>query len=137
VKRFFKNAFFAPSRGSKTIVRTALDTSRSTSVASHTNGMSRDEGRLFSADIASRTVESIIALDTEWPLRALYFTTLLICLTGIAAIFVVKVDVSAMGEGLIRPLTDKIEITSPLAGQVVEVIGKADLRVNRGDRLMV
>jgi len=49
----------------------------------------------------------------------------------------VKVDVSAMGEGLIRPLTDKIEITSPLAGQVVEVIGKADLRVNRGDRLMV
>ena len=42
-----------------------------------------------------------------------------------------------MGAGLIRPLTDKMEIAAPLAGQVVEVIGRTDLRVKRGDRLMV
>ena len=97
----------------------------------------RDERHLFSGDIVAHTVESIVALDTEWRLRALYFTTLLICVAAIAAIFVVKVDVSAMGAGLIRPLTDKMEIAAPLAGQVVEVIGRTDLRVKRGDRLMV
>lgn len=97
----------------------------------------RDERHLFSGDIVAHTVESIVALDTEWRLRTLYFTTLLICVAAIAAIFIVKVDVSAMGAGLIRPLTDKMEIAAPLAGQVVEVIGRTDLRVKRGDRLMV
>jgi multidrug resistance efflux pump len=102
-----------------------------------TEDANRDERHLFSGDIVAHTVESIVALDTEWRLRALYFTTLLICVAAIAAIFVVKVDVSAMGAGLIRPLTDKMEIAAPLAGQVVEVIGRTDLRVKRGDRLMV
>jgi HlyD family secretion protein len=102
-----------------------------------TSGPESDERQLFSADIVAHTVESIVALDTEWRLRALYFTTLLICVAAIAAIFVVKVDVSAMGAGLIRPLTDKMEISSSLAGQVVEIIGRADLRVKRGDRLIV
>jgi multidrug resistance efflux pump len=106
-------------------------------MAAPTNSSDSDERQLFSGDIVAHTVESVVALDTEWRLRALYFTTLLICVAAIAAIFVVKVDVSAMGAGLIRPLTDKMEITSPLAGQVVEIIGRADLRVERGDRLMV
>jgi multidrug resistance efflux pump len=103
----------------------------------NTEDANRDERHLFSGDIVAHTVESIVALDTEWRLRALYFTTLLICVAAIAAVFVVKVDVSAMGAGLIRPLTDKMEIAAPLAGQVVEVIGRTDLRVKRGDRLMV
>ena len=64
------------------------------------NGSDNDDRQLFSGDIVAHTVESIIALDTEWRLRALYFTTLLICVAAIAAIFVVKVDVSAMGAGL-------------------------------------
>ena len=101
------------------------------------NDSDNDDRQLFSGDIVAHTVESIVALDTEWRLLALYFTTLLICVAAIAAIFVVKVDVSAMGAGLIRPLTDKMEIAAPLAGQVVEVIGRTDLRVKRGDRLMV
>lgn len=36
----------------------------------------RDERHLFSGDIVAHTVESIVALDTEWRLRTLYFTTL-------------------------------------------------------------
>ncbi|HEY5704170.1 MAG TPA: hypothetical protein VIS96_01195, partial [Terrimicrobiaceae bacterium] len=106
-------------------------------MAAGTDETNREERQLFSGDIVAHTVESIVALDTEWRLRTLYFTTLLICVAAIAAIFVVKVDVSAMGAGLIRPLTDKMEISSPLAGQVVEIVGRTDLRVKRGDRLMV
>ena len=106
-------------------------------MGSQPNNSDSDDRQLFSGDIVAHTVESIVALDTEWRLRALYFTTLLICVAAIAAVFVVKVDVSAMGAGLIRPITDKMEIAAPLAGQVVEVIGRTDLRVKRGDRLMV
>ncbi len=106
-------------------------------MATPTNGSGSDDRELFSGEIVAHTVESIVALDTEWRLRALYFTTLLICIAAIAAVFVVKVDVSAMGAGLIRPLTDKMEISAPLAGQVVEIVGRTDLRVKRGDRLMV
>lgn len=106
-------------------------------MAAGTDETNSEERQLFSGDIVAHTVESIVALDTEWRLRTLYFTTLLICVAAIAAIFVVKVDVSAMGAGLIRPLTDKMEISSPLAGQVVEIVGRTDLRVKRGDRLMV
>ena len=76
----------------------------------------RHERHLCSGDIVAHTVESIVALDTEWRLRALYFTTLLICVAAIAAIFVVKVDVSAMGAGLIRPLTDKMGPFAILSG---------------------
>jgi acetyl/propionyl-CoA carboxylase alpha subunit len=96
-----------------------------------------DERHLLPGEIVSRTVESIVAQATEWRLRTLYFTTLIICLAGIASVFIVRVDVSAMGAGLIRPATDKIELTAPVAGQVIEVSGKTDLRVRHGDKPVV
>ena len=88
------------------------------------NDSDNDDRQLFSGDIVAHTVESIVALDTGWRLLALYFTTLLICVAAIAAIFVVKVDVSAMGAGLIRPLTDKMEITAPLGEKSWRSLGE-------------
>lgn len=72
-------------------------------MAAGTDETNSEERWLFSGDIVAHTVESIVALDTEWRFRTFYFTTLLICVAAIATIFVVKVDVSAMGAGLIRP----------------------------------
>jgi hypothetical protein len=68
-------------------------------VGTEPNDSNNDDRQLFSGDIVAHTVESIVAPDAEWRLRALYFTTLLICVAAIVAVFVVKVDVSAMGAG--------------------------------------
>lgn len=92
--------------------------------------------RLYAADAVQDSLESLFA--AHGPQRShIYWCILLGVAAGLAALPLVKVEVSVRAQGMVRPQTERAELKSAVAGHITEVLARDNDAVHAGQPLLV
>jgi len=67
----------------------------------------------------------------------IYNTVLFAVISCFIALFFINVDVGVRGSGVLRPLQERVIITSPVDGKIVRFLVAANQNVKQGDTLLV
>lgn len=95
-----------------------------------------NQARLHAAEVARDSLESLIA--THGPQRShIYWSILLGVVAGLAALPLVKVEVSVRAPGMVRPQTERAELKSAVAGHLAQVLVRDNDAVQAGQPLLV
>jgi len=87
------------------------------------------------AILAGDTVESLHALHGK-PRALIWWLVLLGCAAGLAALPLVKIDVTVRAPGLVRPATERVELRAPLGGRIARVLARENDAVAAGQPLL-
>lgn len=91
---------------------------------------------LLPAELAGFTVESLHAM--HGPERvAIYWLILAGVVGAVASLPLIKVDISVRASGLVRPVTERVELKTTVSGRISEVLVRDNETVKEGQRLLV
>jgi len=90
---------------------------------------------LIPAALSGDTVESLYAQHGR-PRAWIWWLLLAACVGGVAALPLVKVDVSVQANGVVRPATERVELKTPLGGRIVRVFARENDTVAAGQPLI-
>ena len=69
--------------------------------------------------------------------NALYLITALAVFAALISLPFLYVDIVVHGVGVVRPITEKVELKSPVAETIVQVIAKEGSRLQKGDTILL
>jgi multidrug resistance efflux pump len=91
---------------------------------------------LLPAELAANTVESLHALhgpERRW----VYWLILGGVVAALASLPLIRVDVGFRARGVVRPITDRVELKTTLSGRISQVLAADNEFVRRGQVLLV
>jgi HlyD family secretion protein len=91
---------------------------------------------LLPAELAGHTVESLYALhgpERRWA----YWLVLVGTVAALASLPLIQVDVGFRAPGLVRPITDRVELKTTISGRIEEVLAADHQPVVRGQPLLL
>ena len=98
--------------------------------------MRRDNISLFSAGAISQTAITYkYKISTKSSL--IYISTLVILFLVIVSLPFIKISISTKGSGLLQSSQEKTELTIPVNGRLIQLNMKDNLRIKKGDTVLV
>ena len=88
--------------------------------------------QLFPKEIIENTQESNFAKHTVRS-KLIYSTIVLFVILAISSLPFIKIDVGVRGQGMIRPVTEVMQIVSPVSGTVIRMQGSENALIKKGD----
>ena len=90
---------------------------------------------IFPVEITEHSIEQHWA-EHSTRSQIIYLTLVLVVIGALVSLPFVYVDVSVHGGGLLRPVTEKTEVKSPVSGKVTEVLVQDNQAVEKGQPLL-
>ncbi|MFW6275272.1 MAG: HlyD family secretion protein [bacterium] len=91
--------------------------------------------KIFPSEIINLSVESHFHKFSRFSIVIYFFTILFVLGAGIS-LFIVRTDISVQSAGIIRSLSEPIDITAPIVSEVVRTDIAENRFVNKGDTLV-
>lgn len=91
--------------------------------------------KIFPSEIINLSVESHFHKFSRFSIVIYFFTILFVLGAGIS-LFIVRTDISVQSAGIIRSLSEPIDVTAPIVSEVVRTDIAENRFVNKGDTLV-